>query len=140
MPDDTNDEKLGKLKPLKIPEKIVSGSEELELESFSIDGKGQIIGVYSDGNAYLLGQVGTVIFNNPEGLEKSGNNNYINSGNSGYPMAGIAGTKGYGVIRQGFIEMSNVDLANEFTEMIITSRAYQANSRTISRSNASGAY
>ncbi len=51
------------------------------------------------------------------------------------PEAGIAGGKGYGYIRQSFLEMSNVDLANEFTEMIVTSRAYQANSRSITTSD-----
>jgi Flagellar hook protein FlgE len=51
------------------------------------------------------------------------------------PEAGSAGEKGLGVIRQGFLEMSNVDLANEFTEMIIASRAYQANSRSITTSD-----
>jgi flagellar hook protein FlgE len=68
-------------------------------------------------------------------LEKIGNNNYVASNNSGMPEVGIAGEKGLGVIRQGFLEMSNVDLANEFTEMIIASRAYQANSRSITTSD-----
>ncbi|MFZ7131488.1 MAG: flagellar hook-basal body complex protein [Eubacteriales bacterium] len=129
------------LKPIIIPDQIqvtdaVTGVvETLDRESYTIDGTGQIIGVYSDGNAYLLGQVGIVTFSNPEGLEKSGSNNYVSTNNSGYPSTGIAGSAGYGIIRQGYLEMSNVDLANEFTEMIITSRAYQANSRTISTSD-----
>lgn len=126
---------LSRLKPLSIPATIRVGGTDLELEDFAIDGTGQIIGVYSDGQAYLLGQVGIVSFNNPEGLEKTGSNNYTNSNNSGFPQAGVAGGSGYGVIRQGFVEMSNVDLANEFTEMIITSRAYQANSRSITTSD-----
>lgn len=132
-PNGIND--LDKLKPLVIPEKILVGASTLDLESYSIDGSGQIIGVYSDGNSYLLGQIGVVGFNNPEGLEKIGNNNYVASNNSGMPEVGIAGQKGLGVIRQGFLEMSNVDLANEFTEMIIASRAYQANSRSITTSD-----
>jgi flagellar hook protein FlgE len=132
-PNGTND--LDKLEPLVIPEKINVGNNTLDLESYSIDGSGQIYGVYSDGNSYLLGQIGVVGFNNPEGLEKIGNNNYVASNNSGMPEVGIAGEKGLGVIRQGFLEMSNVDLANEFTEMIIASRAYQANSRSITTSD-----
>lgn len=126
---------LNLLQPLTIPEAITVDGVELQLETFNIDGTGQIIGVYDDGKSYLLGQVGMVVFNNPEGLEKVGNNNYRSSNNSGEPEAGIAGGAGYGVIRQGFVEMSNVDLANEFTEMIITSRAYQANSRSITTSD-----
>lgn len=129
---------LDKLKPLSIPKTIedpANPGEDLNLESYTIDGTGQIIGVYSDGNSYLLGQVGLVQFNNPEGLVKKGSNNYESSNNSGAPEAGLAGGSGNGVIRQGFVEMSNVDLANEFTEMIITSRAYQANSRSITTSD-----
>lgn len=132
---------LNLLHPINIPKQInvTAGtpavSTPIDLESFTINGSGEIIGVYSDGNAYILGQVGLINFNNPMGLEKTGSNNYINTNNSGAPTAGKAGNTGYGVIRQGFVEMSNVDLANEFTEMIITSRAYQANSRTISTSD-----
>ncbi|MFZ7120937.1 MAG: flagellar hook-basal body complex protein [Eubacteriaceae bacterium] len=132
---DTEQEKLDKLHCLTIPDSINVSGVDLDLESYTIDGTGQIIGVFSDGNPYLLGQVGVVSFSNSEGLEKNGSNNYVNTNNSGYPQAGIAGSTGYGTIRQGFVEMSNVDLANEFTEMIITSRAYQANSRTISTSD-----
>ena len=106
-----------------------------EFESFSIDGSGQINAVNEDGTITNLGQLGMVKFSNPEGLEKKGGNNYVRSNNSGEPIDGVAGVAGLGVIRQGFVEMSNVDLANEFTEMIITSRAYQANSRTITTSD-----
>ncbi len=132
-PNGTND--LSKLKPMVIPEKLKVGANTLDLESYSIDGSGNINGVYSDGKSYLLGRIGVVGFKNPEGLEKIGNNNYVASNNSGMPEVGIAGQKGLGVIRQGFLEMSNVDLANEFTEMIIASRAYQANSRSITTSD-----
>ncbi|MBF7096316.1 flagellar hook-basal body complex protein [Alkalibacter mobilis] len=123
------------MKPLSIPNTITVGVNDLSLETFSIDGSGQIIGVYSDGNPYLLGQLAVSKFNNSEGLEKAGNNNYTASNNSGQPETGVANGDGFGTIRQGVIEMSNVDLANEFTEMIITSRSYQANSRTITTSD-----
>lgn len=137
------DPELDDLKPLKVPDRLDKSGDadddgKYELQEFTIDGTGKIIGVYSDGSeskTYILGQIGVVKFNNPEGLEKTGNNNYINSNNSGEPVAGEAGEAGYGVIRQGFLEMSNVDLANEFTEMIVTSRAYQANSRSITTSD-----
>lgn len=123
------------LKPIRIPNTIEVDGDTLKLEVFSIDGTGRVIGVFSDGNPYLLGQVGMAIFNNPGGLEKVGNNNFRSTNNSGQPEAGIAGQAGYGIIRQNFLEMSNVDLANEFTEMIITGRAYQANSRSITASD-----
>jgi flagellar hook protein FlgE len=125
--------------PLSIPNEItvtVDGADKtLSLQSFSIDGNGQIMGVYDDGNSYLLGQLAVSKFNNPEGLEKAGNNNYTASNNSGAPEFGTANEGGFGAVRQGVLEMSNVDLANEFTEMIITSRSYQANSKTITTSD-----
>lgn len=104
------------------------------LDSFSISNNGDIIVIY-DGEADTLGPIGIVTFSNPGGLIKTGNNTYAASSNSGEPVVGIPGEEGRGVIRQGFLEMSNVDLANEFTEMIITSRAYQANSRSITTSD-----
>lgn len=127
---DEASETLEKLQRLVIPNMI----DDKELDSYTIDGKGMIIGVYG-GEAYLLGQIAVVGFSNPEGLTKLGNNTYANSNNSGEPRAGFAGEGGNGVVRQGFIESSNVDLANEFTEMIVTSRAYQANSRSITTSD-----
>lgn len=130
--DDDASEKLNMLRALKIPKTLEDG---VDLESFTIDGSGQIIGVYSDGLSYLIGQVAVVSFSNPEGLTKVGSNNYASSNNSGTPNAGVAGAAGNGIIRQGFVEMSNVDLANEFTDMIITSRAFQANSRSITTSD-----
>lgn len=112
-----------------------AGDEENTLQSFTVDGTGQIIGVYADGEKYLIGQVAISSFKNPEGLTKVGSNNYIDTTNSGTPLVGKAGDAGKGVMRQGFVEMSNVDLANEFTDMIITSRAFQANSRSITTSD-----
>lgn len=125
----------GKLSTLQIPNEIEIGGSVLSLETFSIDGAGLIQGIYSDGNVYNLGRVGIAKFKNPGGLEKLGGNTYRDTRNSGDIEIGVANQNGFGTIRQGVVEMSNVDLANEFTEMIITSRAYQANSRTISTSD-----
>lgn len=83
----------------------------------------------------MIGRFAVTTFSTPEGLEKLGSNNYTISPNSGNPRIGVAGDPGAGVIRQGFLEMSNVDLANEFTEMVIASRAYTANSRSITTSD-----
>lgn len=123
---------LSGLKALKIEEK----KGDKKLESFSIDGSGKITAIYEgDENPQVIGYIATAVFNNPEGLEKLGNNLYGSSNNSGKVQLGAAGSGGHGAIRQGFLEMSNVDLANEFTEMIVTSRAYQANSRSITTSD-----
>jgi len=139
-PDDTVLTGPDAMAPLSIPNTIdvtaADGTAQtLNLESFSIDGTGQVVGVFSDGNQYLLGQLAVCKFNNAEGLEKAGNSNYTASNNSGAPEYGTANAKGFGTIRQGVLEMSNVDLATEFTEMIITSRSYQANSKTITTSD-----
>lgn len=123
------------LKPLKIAE---TNDEGGKLQSFSIGASGLIIGVYSgvDGaETLVLGQVAIVKFSNPEGLTKAGGNNYNASNNSGAAQFGQGGSAGFGTINQGFLEMSNVDLANEFTEMIIASKAYAANSRSITTSD-----
>lgn len=82
-------------------------------------------------------QLALATFNNYSGLNKQGNNNYMASTTSGdvnLPWVGNAPTDS-GTVRSGYVEMSNVDLANEFTNMIITSRAFQANSRTITTSD-----
>lgn len=107
----------------------------VNLETFSIDSSGTIIGVYDDGVAREIGRMVLAKFENPEGLEKMGNNNYRASRNSGEDVKSTANSDGYGLVRSGVLEMSNVDLANEFTDLIITSRSYQANSRTITTSD-----
>ena len=127
------DDPTDSMEPLKIPTSIDDGGDK-ELESFSIDGTGLITAIYA-GDTYYLGRVGVAKFSNPEGLEKLGGNTYRESSNSGSPIKGEGNSSGFGKIRSGTIEMSNVDLANEFTDMIITSRAYQANSRTITTSD-----
>lgn len=127
-PTSTSD--TGKLSKLKIP-KMLNGDK---LETFAIDSSGLVSAVYG-GTTYYLGRVAVSKFSNPEGLEKVGNNCYVDTDNSGEIQVGQAGSDGFGTIKSSTVEMSNVDLANEFTEMIITSRAYSANSRTITTSD-----
>lgn len=105
------------------------------MEGFTIDPSGVITGIYSNGVQQPLGQVAMANFANPEGLTKSGQNNYIVSNNSGDALIGEAGTQGLGNINAGFLEMSNVDLADQFTDMIVTQRGFQANSRSITTSD-----
>jgi flagellar hook protein FlgE len=101
------------------------------LESFKIDQNGEIVGVYSNGTNRAIGQVALASFTNPGGLEKAGENTYVVSNNSGDPRVDPAGVAGKGKIIAGTLEMSNVDLAEQFTDMIVTQRGFQANSRTI---------
>lgn len=101
------------------------------LQSFAINEAGQIIGTFSNGLTDLLGQVALAIFNNPAGLTEIGNSLYVPSANSGLAQIGAAGTGGRGTLIPGALEMSNVDLAEEFTKMIIAQRGFQANARVI---------
>lgn len=79
----------------------------------------------------ILGQIETTTFINPAGLHSLGDNLYINTNASGDPINGVPGTEGFGMLRQGFIEMSNVKLVEEMTDLITGQRAYEANSKTI---------
>jgi flagellar hook protein FlgE len=105
------------------------------LETFKIDQSGVITGVYSNGTNRMLGQVALASFTNPGGLEKAGESNYVVSNNSGEAIVGESGVAGKGKVLAGSLEMSNVDLAEQFTDMIVTQRGFQANSRTITTSD-----
>lgn len=127
---------LGKTpSPIKIDNKLTVDGKEIDLQDYTIDKDGFIVGTYSNEKSYVLGRVALTSFSNPDGLEKQGGNMYSKSANSGEPIIGNPSDPGYGSVRSGFLEMSNVDLANEFTDMIVTSRAYQANSRSITVSD-----
>ena len=84
----------------------------------------------------MLGQLAVASFTNPTGLEAVGNNLYATTQNSGdFDGIGQEVTAGGGSMTQGVLEMSNVDLSKEFTEMIVTQRGFQANSRIITTSD-----
>jgi len=105
------------------------------LEDYRIDQTGTITGIFSNGTNRPLGQVALASFVNPGGLEKSGENNFVQTINSGLADVGRSGVAGKGKVIAGTLEMSNVDLAQEFTDMIVTQRGFQANSRTITTSD-----
>ncbi len=105
------------------------------LENFKIDQSGQITGVYSNGTNRLLGQIALASFTNPGGLEKAGESTYVVSNNSGDANISNSGVAGKGKLIAGALEMSNVDLAEEFTNMIVTQRGFQANSKSITTSD-----
>ena len=101
------------------------------MENFKIDGSGIITGIYSNGTSRTLGQVAMASFPNQGGLEKAGDNTFRVTNNSGNANISPSGIAGKGKIIAGALEMSNVDMADQFTDMIITQRGFQANSRTI---------
>ena len=98
----------------------------------SIDNSGKIYGSYDNGDLKLLGQIAVASFKNPGGLESVGNSNFVETMNSGsFDGVGKDVTTDGGKISTGMLEMSHVDLAAQFTDMITTQRGFQANSRTI---------
>jgi flagellar hook protein FlgE len=96
---------------------------------------GEIYGVYSNGMQQLIGQLALASFVNPSGLTKVGQNMYQIGANSGEPGIGAAGTGGRGTVASGYLEGSNVDLGQEFTNMILAERGFQASSRVITTSD-----
>ena len=105
------------------------------LDNFKIDQTGVITGVYSNGTNRPIGQIAMASFTNQGGLEKAGNNTYMQSNNSGLANIGTSGLAGKGSLLAGALEMSNVDLTEQFTDMIVTQRGFQANSKTIQTSD-----
>ncbi|MCD6450287.1 MAG: flagellar hook protein FlgE [Thermotogaceae bacterium] len=105
------------------------------LESFAINEYGEIVGTFSNGITDALGKVALAVFNNPAGLTDMGKSLYIESANSGIAKIGEVGSGGRGTLIPGALEMSNVDLAEEFTKMIVSQRGFQANARVITTSD-----
>ena len=101
------------------------------LDNFKIDASGIITGVYSNGTTRAIGQIAMASFTNQNGLEKAGDNTYVASNNSGLANIGTSGVAGKGSLLAGALEMSNVDLTEQMTDMIVTQRGFQANSKTI---------
>jgi flagellar hook protein FlgE len=111
------------------------GSAAGILSSYTVSNTGQIVGVFSNGLKQTLGQLALANFNNVNGLEKIGDSMFRSTVNSGLAQVGSAGSAGLGLITSGALEMSNVDLAQEFTNLVIAQRGFQANSRIITTSD-----
>ena len=112
-----------------------NGLESGSLVSFNVNSYGQVVGVFSNGLNRTVGQLALTKFVNPGGLLRQGENLYATSTNSGTPQFGAPGEKSRGLIAAGYLEMSNVDLALQFTNMIVAQRGFQANSRVITTSD-----
>ncbi|QKG29088.1 MULTISPECIES: flagellar basal-body rod protein FlgG [unclassified Campylobacter] len=102
--------------------------------SVGVDGT---VSVLQSGNTEMvqIGQIELANFINPSGLHALGDNNYLPTGSSGDVVTGIGGIDGFGTVRQGFVEMSNVQLVEEMTDLITGQRAYEANSKAITTSD-----
>jgi flagellar hook protein FlgE len=107
------------------------GSAAAQLTHVGIADGGQVIANYSDGQQVVVGQVAMASIVNPESLIATGNNNYQLSSKSALPAVGLPSTGGRGEILGGSVESSTVDIAKEFTNLIVYQRAYEANSKVI---------
>ncbi len=101
------------------------------LDNFKIDSNGVITGVYTNGTTRTIAQVALATFTNDRGLEKAGDNTFVESNNSGMARIGESGVAGRGSLMSGALEMSNVDLSEQLTDMIVTQRGFQSNAKTI---------
>lgn len=101
------------------------------LNGYSIGTDGVITGMFTNGLTRPLGQIAMAIFPNPNGLERMGNNLWRNTDNSGIAVVGTPRTGGRGSINAGFLEQSNVDIGNEFTDLIVTQRGFQSNTKVV---------
>ena len=112
--------------PIRIP---------TDAQSMSVGNDGKVVFVDAAGELKYAGQLILAKFPNSGGLEKQGNNYFVASPNSGTPLLSTATDKGMGTVKSGSLEMSNVDLSEEFTDMIVAQRGFQANTRIITTSD-----
>ena len=112
-----------------------NGNAAGALDTVTIDTSGMIVGKFSNGKTQNLARVALATFVNPGGLSRVGDTIFAVSNNSGNPSIGTSGTGGRGTLTPGTLEMSNIDLADQFSKMIITQRGFQANSKIITTSD-----
>ena len=117
--------------PIGSANGFTSGS----LVTFAVGNGGEITGAFSNGQTKILGQIALASFLNPAGLMRTGQNMFGGSSASGNPSIGRPGTSSRGSVTTGSLEMSNVDLATQFTGMITAERGFQANGRVITTSD-----
>lgn len=101
------------------------------LVGVTVDDDGNIIGNYANEQSQVLGTLALANFRNPEGLQPAGDNAWVETGTSGQPLLGLAGTGMFGNVESQALEVSNVDLTSELVDLIIAQRNYQANTQTI---------
>lgn len=112
-----------------------SGNKMGFLDTFSIGPTGEVFGIYTNGESQKIAKIRVATFKNPAGLEKTSENMFQVTNNSGEANVTDPGQGGAGSLSPGTLEMSNVDISREFTEMISTQRGFQANSRIITTSD-----
>ena len=112
-----------------------NGNAAGTLLSVAMGADGTLSGTFSNGATVAIARLAIGTFTNPEGLEKAGNSTLVETLNSGSARLGTAGSDGYGSVVSGALEASNVDLSQEFTNLIVAQRGFQANARIITTSD-----
>lgn len=120
---------------LETVEATADGNAAGSLQSYALSDDGSLVGTFSNGETEVLARVALATFVNPSGLEKAGASQYRPTVNSGAMSIGTAGADGMGSLISGALEMSNVDLSQEFTNLIVAQRGFQANARIITTSD-----
>lgn len=121
------------LKTVSISEQ--NGSSAGTLETYTLGSDGTLTGTFSNGAQQAIAQIALGSVANPGGLQKTGGSGYTVTANSGAIEYGVPGDPGMGTISGGMLEMSNVDLSQEFTNLIVAQRGFQANARIITTSD-----
>ncbi len=121
--------------PSGVVSQTQNGYSSGSLEQINIDKQGRVVAQFTNGQTRSLAQIVLTRFVNPDGLVSNGNNHFLETIESGAALSGAPTTNGLGRVLSETIEQSNVDLGKEFVDMIITQRAFQANSRAITTSD-----
>jgi flagellar hook protein FlgE len=108
------------------------GSPAAQLVRVAVADNAEILAQYSNGQQTVVGQLAMATIRNPDSLIAAGNNNYILSARSALPAVGLPGTGGRGSVKGGAVESSTVDIATQFTNLIVYQRGYEANSKVVS--------
>jgi len=108
-----------------------NGQASANLSSVSLGNGGQVIALYSNGQQVVVGQMAMASIRNPDSLIGAGDNNYLASGSTALPAIGLPGTGGRGTVLGQSVESSTVDMATEFTNLIVFQRSYEANAHVV---------
>jgi flagellar hook protein FlgE len=103
-----------------------------DITGYSIDGNGGVFAILDSGEQAVVGTLPVALVQNVDGLERNGSSLYSTTARSGQAVVGVAGRGGIGELRAGSLESSNVDIANQFVDLVIYQRGYQANSQVLS--------
>ncbi|WP_446471029.1 flagellar hook protein FlgE [Xenorhabdus stockiae] len=128
---DFNGSKQQSIQQDSVSDLQVNGYAAGHFTNYRVDADGKIYGIYSNQQTQVLGQVVLANFSNPEGLASQGDNVWVETGASGSPVVGTAGSGNFGKLISGALEASNVDMSQELVNMIVAQRNYQSNAQTI---------